>query len=140
MRASILVLGPLLARYGRANVALPGGCAIGARPVDLHLMALEALGAEFSIENGYVKAKTRARLKGNKINFPFNPINENWDEKFEKYKKLSKKYQDMSNHPKIRQSTLGVWISTQRESFKKGTLGGCVIKKLNQTVILSKEY
>ena len=74
MRASILVLGPLLARYGRANVALPGGCAIGARPVDLHLMALEALGAEFSIENGYVKAKTRARLKGNKINFPFKSV------------------------------------------------------------------
>ena len=51
MRASILVLGPLLARHGQAMVALPGGCAIGARPINLHLMALEALGARFSIEN-----------------------------------------------------------------------------------------
>ncbi len=71
MRASILVLGPLLAKYGEAVVALPGGCAIGARPVNLHLMALEALGASFSIENGYVKGKVANSLKGCKIEFPF---------------------------------------------------------------------
>ena len=70
MRASILVLGPLLARFGQAIVALPGGCAIGARPVNLHLMALEALGAKFSIENGYVKGKVVNSLKGCKIKFP----------------------------------------------------------------------
>ena len=70
MRASILVLGPLLARYGKAKVALPGGCAIGARPVDLHLMALEALGANVSIENGYVNAEVDGRLQGAEIVFP----------------------------------------------------------------------
>ena len=74
MRASILVLGPLLARYGEAVVALPGGCAIGARPVNLHLMALEALGASFSIENGYVKGKVANSLKGCKIKFPFQSV------------------------------------------------------------------
>jgi hypothetical protein len=57
MRASILVLGPLLARAGEATVSLPGGCAIGDRPIDLHLKALEALGAEIEIAAGYVKAK-----------------------------------------------------------------------------------
>ncbi len=71
MRASILVLGPLLARFGQATVALPGGCAIGARPVNLHLMALEALGARFTIENGYVKGKVNGSLQGCKIIFPF---------------------------------------------------------------------
>jgi UDP-N-acetylglucosamine 1-carboxyvinyltransferase len=74
MRASILVLGPLLARFGQAVVALPGGCAIGARPVNLHLMALEALGATFSIENGYVKGKVASSLKGCKIKFPFESV------------------------------------------------------------------
>ena len=74
MRASILVLGPLLARFGQAMVALPGGCAIGARPVNLHLMALEALGARFSIENGYVKGKVAGSLKGCKIKFPFESV------------------------------------------------------------------
>ena len=74
MRASILVLGPLLARFGQAVVALPGGCAIGARPVNLHLMALEALGARFSIENGYVKGKVAGSLKGCKIKFPFESV------------------------------------------------------------------
>ena len=74
MRASILVLGPLLARYGQAVVALPGGCAIGARPVNLHLMALEALGASFSIENGYVKGNVAKSLKGCKIKFPFESV------------------------------------------------------------------
>lgn len=66
MRASILVLAPLLARFGRAEVSLPGGCAIGSRPVDQHLKALEAMGAEIVVENGYVKAKTPqgGRLKG----------------------------------------------------------------------------
>ena len=74
MRASILVLGPLLARYGQAVVALPGGCAIGARPVNLHLMALEALGASFSIENGYVKGKVANSFRGCKIEFPFQSV------------------------------------------------------------------
>ena len=74
MRASILVLGPLLARFGEAKVALPGGCAIGARPVNLHLMALEALGARFSIENGYVKGKVPGLLRGTKIKFPFESV------------------------------------------------------------------
>lgn len=66
MRASILVLGPLLARYGEAEVSLPGGCAIGARPVDIHLSGLEAMGAEIIVEQGYIKAKC-ARLKGARI-------------------------------------------------------------------------
>ena len=74
MRASILVLGPLLTRFGQAVVALPGGCAIGARPVNLHLMALEALGASFSIENGYVKGKVAKSLTGCKIRFPFQSV------------------------------------------------------------------
>ncbi|MDX1251378.1 MAG: UDP-N-acetylglucosamine 1-carboxyvinyltransferase [Gammaproteobacteria bacterium] len=63
MRASILVLGPLLARHGEANVSLPGGCAIGARPVNLHIHGLEAMGADIKVEGGYIKAKAR-RLKG----------------------------------------------------------------------------
>ncbi len=57
MRASILVLGPMVAHFGQAEVALPGGCAIGSRPVDLHIRGLEALGAEITVENGYIKAK-----------------------------------------------------------------------------------
>ena len=64
MRASILVLGPLVARFGEAQVSLPGGCAIGTRPVNLHIEGLEAMGAEISVENGYIKAKTNGRLKG----------------------------------------------------------------------------
>ncbi|MBF0257769.1 MAG: UDP-N-acetylglucosamine 1-carboxyvinyltransferase [Desulfamplus sp.] len=64
MRASILVLGPLVARFGHARVSLPGGCAIGARPVDLHLKGLEAMGAKISIEHGYIEATTSGRLKG----------------------------------------------------------------------------
>ncbi|WP_024790217.1 UDP-N-acetylglucosamine 1-carboxyvinyltransferase [Lebetimonas sp. JH292] len=67
MRASILVLGPLLARFGEAKVSLPGGCAIGARPVDLHLKALELMGADITIEGGYIHAK--GRLKGATIIF-----------------------------------------------------------------------
>ncbi len=63
MRASILVLGPLLARFGEADVSLPGGCAIGSRPVNLHIDGLRAMGAEISVENGYIKAKAE-RLKG----------------------------------------------------------------------------
>ena len=74
MRASILVLGPLLARFGQGTVALPGGCAIGARPVDIHLMALEALGARFSIDNGYVIGKVSGCLKGSRIKFPFSSV------------------------------------------------------------------
>ncbi|HEX9706228.1 MAG TPA: UDP-N-acetylglucosamine 1-carboxyvinyltransferase [Steroidobacteraceae bacterium] len=66
MRASILVLGPLLARHGEARVSLPGGCAIGARPVNLHVAGLEAMGAEISIENGYIHAKA-GRLRGARI-------------------------------------------------------------------------
>jgi UDP-N-acetylglucosamine 1-carboxyvinyltransferase len=70
MRASFLVIGPLLARFGRARVSLPGGCAIGARPVDQHLKALEQLGAKISISHGYVEAET-AGLTGAKITFDF---------------------------------------------------------------------
>src|SRR5690554_3485497 len=64
MRASILVLGPLLAHFGRAEVALPGGCAIGSRPVDLHIKALKKMGADISVEEGYIKASVDGRLKG----------------------------------------------------------------------------
>ncbi len=67
MRASILVLGPLLARFGAAEVSLPGGCAIGPRPVDLHIHGLEAMGASIVIENGYIKGKVNGRLKGAEI-------------------------------------------------------------------------
>lgn len=69
MRASILVLGPLLARFGHCEVSLPGGCAIGQRPIDLHLKALEQMGAEISIEAGYVLAKAPSGLKGAHIVF-----------------------------------------------------------------------
>jgi UDP-N-acetylglucosamine 1-carboxyvinyltransferase len=68
MRASVLVLGPLLARHGRARVSLPGGCAIGARPIDLHLQGLAALGADIRLAHGYVEAKAR-RLKGGRFTF-----------------------------------------------------------------------
>ncbi|MCH1470432.1 MAG: UDP-N-acetylglucosamine 1-carboxyvinyltransferase [Planktomarina sp.] len=71
MRASILVLGPLLARAGQAVASLPGGCAIGARPVDLHLKAMEALGAQIELRDGYVHAKAPQGLKGATIEFPF---------------------------------------------------------------------
>jgi UDP-N-acetylglucosamine 1-carboxyvinyltransferase len=70
MRASFWVIGPLLARFGRAHVSLPGGCAIGARPVDQHLKALEALGARFEISHGYVEAHTDG-LRGAEITFDF---------------------------------------------------------------------
>jgi len=68
MRASILVLGPLLARYGKAVVALPGGCAIGSRPIDLHIHGLEKLGASISLEHGYIKAEAK-NLRGAEIEF-----------------------------------------------------------------------
>src|SRR5262245_64815711 len=68
MRASVLVLGPLVARAGRARVSLPGGCAIGARPINLHLMALEKLGASIVVEHGYVEARAE-RLHGTDIRF-----------------------------------------------------------------------
>ncbi len=71
MRASILVLGPMLARAGQAVVSLPGGCAIGARPVDLHLKAMEALGAQIELRDCYVHAKAPQGLKGAVIEFPF---------------------------------------------------------------------
>ncbi len=64
MRASILVLGPLLARFGEANVSFPGGCAIGSRPVDIHLRGLEAMGAEIDVDEGYIRARSNGRLKG----------------------------------------------------------------------------
>jgi UDP-N-acetylglucosamine 1-carboxyvinyltransferase len=66
MRASILVLGPLVARFGRADVSLPGGCAIGARPVNLHIDGLRAMGAEVNVENGYIRARAR-RLRGARL-------------------------------------------------------------------------
>jgi UDP-N-acetylglucosamine 1-carboxyvinyltransferase len=68
MRASVLVLGPLLARHGAAEVSLPGGCAIGSRPVDLHIAALEALGAEIVVEHGFIKARAD-RLRGGRVVF-----------------------------------------------------------------------
>ena len=76
MRASVLVLGPLLARFGEARVSLPGGCAIGNRPVDLHLKGLADLGAEVAIESGYIEAKAPrnrhgSRLRGGRVTFPF---------------------------------------------------------------------
>ena len=69
MRASILVLGPLLAHFGKAKVSLPGGCAIGSRPVNLHIEGLKAMGANIIVEDGYINAKAK-KLKGAKINFP----------------------------------------------------------------------
>lgn len=69
MRASILVLGPLVARLGEAEVSLPGGCAIGTRPIDLHLMGLEAMGAEIDLQDGYVRAKAPQGLRGAEITF-----------------------------------------------------------------------
>src|SRR6185436_6206345 len=66
MRASILVLGPLLARFGRADVSLPGGCAIGARPVNIHVAGLQAMGADISIDGGYIRARA-GRLKGARL-------------------------------------------------------------------------
>ena len=67
MRASVLALGPLVARFGEAQVSLPGGCAIGARPVDIHIQGMERLGAQISVENGYINAKVDGRLKGAEI-------------------------------------------------------------------------
>ena len=67
MRASILVLGPLLAKFGKADVSLPGGCAIGSRPVDLHLRGLEQMGADIKVENGYIRATDGGGLKGSHI-------------------------------------------------------------------------
>jgi len=69
MRASVLVLGPLLAKYGAAEVSLPGGCAIGSRPVDQHIKGLQALGADISVENGFIKARRNGRLKGSRFVF-----------------------------------------------------------------------
>ena len=68
MRASIYALGPLLAKHGHAKVSLPGGCAIGARPVDLHLRGTEALGAKVEYENGYIEATVPRKLKGGECN------------------------------------------------------------------------
>jgi UDP-N-acetylglucosamine 1-carboxyvinyltransferase len=73
MRASVLVLGPLLARLGKARVSLPGGCAIGARPINLHLKGLAALGADINLTHGYVEAKAK-RLKGARINFDISTV------------------------------------------------------------------
>jgi len=70
MRASVLVLGPLLARYGEARVSLPGGCAIGTRPVDLHIRAMQALGAVVELADGYIQARARKGLQGGRIMFP----------------------------------------------------------------------
>ena len=67
MRASVLVLGPLLGRFGEAQVSLPGGCAIGTRPVDQHLKGMQAMGADIFIEKGYIKAKAKKRLHGANI-------------------------------------------------------------------------
>jgi UDP-N-acetylglucosamine 1-carboxyvinyltransferase len=69
MRASILVLGPMLARFGRAHVSFPGGCAIGSRPIDLHLRGLQAMGAEIAIDGGYIEARVDGRLRGAHVLF-----------------------------------------------------------------------
>jgi UDP-N-acetylglucosamine 1-carboxyvinyltransferase len=75
MRASIYVLGPLLARFGHTRVSLPGGCAFGPRPVDLHIMAMEKLGAEITIEKGFIEAKVKgSRLRGTLIDFPVSSV------------------------------------------------------------------
>ena len=74
MRASFLVLGPLLSRYGEAKVSLPGGCAIGARPVDLHLRGLQKMGAIFEIQRGYVNGVVKNGLKGAEINLEFSSV------------------------------------------------------------------
>ncbi len=74
MRASFLVLGPLLARYGSAKVSLPGGCAIGSRPINMHLVGLEKLGANFEIEGGYVKGNVKKGLFGTEIDLPFSSV------------------------------------------------------------------
>ena len=71
MRASILILGPLLSRFGYSRISLPGGCAIGTRPIDIHLQGLSKLGVNFKIENGFVIGETSNRLVGNKIKLPF---------------------------------------------------------------------
>ena len=71
MRASILILGPLLARFGKARISLPGGCAIGTRPIDIHLEGLKKLGANFSVENGYVVGAVEDKLIGKHITLPF---------------------------------------------------------------------
>lgn len=71
MRASVLVMGPILARMGVARIALPGGCAIGSRPIDQHLKGFEAMGAETTIENGFIEAKVKGRLKGAKVYLDF---------------------------------------------------------------------
>jgi len=73
MRASVLVLGPLVARYGRARVSLPGGCAIGERPINLHIDGLEKMGATIRLEHGYVEAEAK-RLRGASIAFPFKTV------------------------------------------------------------------
>ncbi|HWR00222.1 MAG TPA: UDP-N-acetylglucosamine 1-carboxyvinyltransferase [Chlorobaculum sp.] len=75
MRASIYVLGPLLSRFGHTRVSLPGGCAFGPRPVDLHIMAMEKLGAEITIEKGYIDARVKgSRLRGTRIDFPISSV------------------------------------------------------------------
>ena len=71
MRASILILGPLLSRFGYAKISLPGGCAIGTRPIDIHLDGLSKMGANFKIENGFVVGRVKKKLVGNNINLPF---------------------------------------------------------------------
>ena len=69
MRAGVIVLGPLLSKFGKAKVSLPGGCAIGTRPVDVHLYGLKKLGAKIKIKNGYIEAEAKNGLIGKKLNF-----------------------------------------------------------------------
>ena len=76
MRASILVLGPLLARYGEARVSLPGGCAIGTRPVDLHIRAMQAFGAIVELADGYIQARAPSGLTGARVVFPMVSVGE----------------------------------------------------------------
>ncbi|MBQ3834545.1 MAG: UDP-N-acetylglucosamine 1-carboxyvinyltransferase, partial [Elusimicrobia bacterium] len=71
MRASVLVMGPLIARLGKVNVSLPGGCSIGARPIDIHLDAFKKMGAKIELKEGYINVTTDGRLKGSDIEFRF---------------------------------------------------------------------
>ena len=70
MRAGVIILGSMLSKFGKAKVSLPGGCAIGSRPVDIHLFGLKKLGAKIKIKNGYILAEAKNGLIGNKIEFP----------------------------------------------------------------------
>lgn len=84
MRASMVILGPLLARMGKAEVSLPGGCAIGARPINYHIKALKNLGAKFTVKKGYIKAESK-NLHGRKIKLPFPSVGATENQKYHNF-------------------------------------------------------